>query len=164
MIATSGVSWGWIKTIYRTLYLLGRQRDYEFREIGLSGPFYKGKYRENGQNRYFFFGMLINTKKTVRWKIKLYPIWKENERGFQKYYRKFCKTSPWRHNDVIKLTLFVIFCVFYQNLHFKSFFIRFLSVLAHQITSYLMQNFMRILKMVLKISYYTVMTSRWRHL
>ncbi len=129
-----------------------------------SGPFYKGEYRENGQNRYFFFGMLINTKKTVRWKIKLYLIWKENERGFQKYYRKFCKTSPWRHNDVIKLTLFVIFCVFYQNLHFKSFFIRFLSVLAHQITSYLMQNFMRILKMVLKISYYTVMTSRWRHL
>ena len=66
MIATSGVSWGWIKTIYRTLYLLGRQRDYEFREIGLSGPFYKGKYRENGQNHYFFFGKLIITKKTVR--------------------------------------------------------------------------------------------------
>ena len=112
MIATSGVSWGSIKTIYWTLYSTGRRPVHEFREIRLSGPFYKGKYRENGQNRYFFFAMLIYTKKTVRWKIKLYPIWKENERGFQICYRQFCQTSPWRHNDVRKLTLFVIFRVF----------------------------------------------------
>ena len=159
MIATSGVSWGWIKTIYRTLYLLGRQRDYEFREIGLSRPFYKGKYRENGQNRYFFFGMLINTKKTVRWKIKLYPIWKENEREFQKYYRKFCQTSPWCHNDVIKLTLFVIFCVFWTKIAFHTLFIHFLCFLFHQIISYLVVKWTRISKMLSKILSDVTLTS-----
>ena len=33
----------------------GRHPDNEFREIGLSGPFYKGKYGKNRQNHYFFF-------------------------------------------------------------------------------------------------------------
>ena len=32
---------GMKKNIYRTLYLLGRQRENEFREISLSGPFHR---------------------------------------------------------------------------------------------------------------------------
>jgi len=59
MIVTSGVLWGSRKNILRWFWLGGRERENHFREIGQKYPIFKGIFRENHKNYYFFFGTLL---------------------------------------------------------------------------------------------------------
>ena len=65
MIVTSGVLWGSRKTIFRRFWLGGRGRDNQIREIGQKYLIFKGIYRENYKNDYFFFVTLFSTLKTI---------------------------------------------------------------------------------------------------
>ena len=69
----------------------------------------------------------------------------------------------WRHNDVIKLTFFVIFSVFCIKIALNVLLLAEIYILAKQITPYLIGNLMRIPKMVLKILSDITLMSWWRH-
>ena len=141
------------------LYLLGICLRI-FNEIGLSGQIYKGKYglKKVKSLLFFLFCKFSPWKSSDRKKMSQ-PILKLIERGLWKWYWKFCHTLFWHHNDVIKLTIFVIFSVFCIKKALKVLLMTKNYILAIQIILYLKGNLMRITNLVLKILSDVVLTS-----